>query len=211
MPTFITIKAGTQVETPNATVKGADMQGLSQMLAAHAGPNPPVAPLPPAAEEAKNRGNEAFRKGEYARAIDEYTTALDATPEKARAVLFANRSIAYVKRAKEVSTARGNPSKGEWTPPPEYGYEDDEAFGLITKAMADGQGAIDADTKWAKGWVRVAEATLAKVEEGDALGLLSPDVADEARMKGYQGVEMHLTMAIKFAGEGRIKTGRRGL
>lgn len=53
MPTFLAIKAGQVVDT----LKGADPAGLTRLVNVNAGPNPPVAPLPPAAEAAKTEGN----------------------------------------------------------------------------------------------------------------------------------------------------------
>lgn len=72
MPTFLAIKAGQVVDNVNvlsyfdpiqllihpiSQLKGADPQGLARLVASHAGPNPPIAPLPEAAEAAKAAGN----------------------------------------------------------------------------------------------------------------------------------------------------------
>lgn len=59
-------------------MKGADMRGLAQLVQAHAGPNPPVAPLPAAAEEFKVQGNAAFKEEKWQEAIDAYSKAIDA-------------------------------------------------------------------------------------------------------------------------------------
>lgn len=98
MPTFLAIKAGNVVDTVSLPqprlgpqrradpsfptcrtpqLKGADTQGLTQLVVRHAGPNPPVAPLPDKAEEAKAKGNEAFRLGDWATAIDWYSKAIE--------------------------------------------------------------------------------------------------------------------------------------
>lgn len=53
MPTFLAIKAGQVADT----LKGADPQGLTLLVAKNAGPDPPVAPLPADAEAAKVAGN----------------------------------------------------------------------------------------------------------------------------------------------------------
>lgn len=58
-------------------LKGADPQGLTQMVVRHAGPNPPVAPLAPEAEAAKLKGNDHFKAAEYGPAIEQYTIAID--------------------------------------------------------------------------------------------------------------------------------------
>lgn len=73
MPTFLAIKGDQGVVD---TLKGADPQGLTNLIARHAGPNPPVAPLPPKAEEAKAKGTEAFKKGDWATAVDLYGEAI---------------------------------------------------------------------------------------------------------------------------------------
>ena len=72
MPTFLAIKAGNVVDT----LKGADPQGLTQMIVRHAGPNPPVAPLSEAAETAKAKGNEAFKQRHWSAAVESYTEGI---------------------------------------------------------------------------------------------------------------------------------------
>lgn len=51
--TLKVIKAGKVVET----LKGADPNGLRRIVQTHAGPNPPIKPLPADAEKAKEEGN----------------------------------------------------------------------------------------------------------------------------------------------------------
>jgi hypothetical protein len=58
-------------------LKGADMRGLAQLIQAHAGPNPPVAPLSATAEQAKSEGNAAFKEGRWQDAIDAYSRAIE--------------------------------------------------------------------------------------------------------------------------------------
>ena len=53
MPTFIAIKAGKEV----ARLRGADVNALNAMVAAHSGPKTPVPPLPEAAERGREKGN----------------------------------------------------------------------------------------------------------------------------------------------------------
>lgn len=51
---------------------------MARLVQAHAGPNPPVPPLPEAAEQAKTEGNAAFKDGQWKQAIEAYTKAIDA-------------------------------------------------------------------------------------------------------------------------------------
>jgi len=124
MPTFIAFKSGKPVET----IKGADPRLLNNLVKKHAGPNPPIPPLPEAAEEAKLAGNDHFKKGEYNEAVKKYSTAISIAPLSAP--LFANRSISYLKS----------------TPPD------------IVAAIEDARQATVLDPKWGKGWVRLGEA-----------------------------------------------------
>lgn len=73
MPTFLAIKAGNVVDT----MKGADPQGLTQMIIRHAGPNPPAVPLSEAAEEAKSKGNEAFKQRHWSTAVEHYSKGIE--------------------------------------------------------------------------------------------------------------------------------------
>ncbi|CDZ98446.1 thioredoxin h [Phaffia rhodozyma] len=93
MPTFLAIKSGKVVET----IKGADPAGLTRLVKTHSGPNPPVAPLPQEAEDAKTAGNTAFKEGQWEKAIEHYSQAIIIAPESA--TLHANRSFAYFKNS----------------------------------------------------------------------------------------------------------------
>lgn len=79
------------------TLKGADVAGLRRMISTHAGPNPPVKPLPADAEKAKEEGNVGlhhsrtssvpdhlpafpqafFKAGAYGDAVKSYSKALE--------------------------------------------------------------------------------------------------------------------------------------
>ncbi|KIJ28582.1 hypothetical protein M422DRAFT_189532 [Sphaerobolus stellatus SS14] len=50
--------------------------------------------LPQDAERIKAEGNALFGKGDYANAIDKYTTAISIVPDNA--ILYANRSACYM-------------------------------------------------------------------------------------------------------------------
>ncbi|KAJ7209702.1 thioredoxin-domain-containing protein, partial [Mycena pura] len=133
MPTFVAIKAGKVVEA----IRGADPQGLGRLVVQHGGPNPPVPPLPTEAEAAKEAGNDFYKGGKYAEAIEQYTTAISIAPHSA--ALYGNRSIAYLKST-----------------PPDFEL-----------ALADARRATETEPKWGKGYVRLGEAlqALGKNEE----------------------------------------------
>jgi thioredoxin-like negative regulator of GroEL len=140
MPTFITVKAGAQVD--GAQVRGADPHRLVQLIAAHAGPNPPVAPLPAAAEAAEAAGNKAFADGEYEAAAVDYTRALEVAPDTVP--LLGNRSFAYLKR---------------------YGQTKDAVLRRL--AVEDATRATELDPQYQKAWVRLAEAFIAESEDDE--------------------------------------------
>jgi tetratricopeptide (TPR) repeat protein len=141
MPTFLAFKAGAQVA--GALVRGADPNALGALVARHAGPNPPVAPLPAEAEAAKAAGNAAFAEGAYERAVEEYTRALEAAPESVQ--LLGNRSFAYLKR---------------------YAQTGDAA--VRTMARQDAEKATALDPRYQKGWVRLAETLVSESEDEGA-------------------------------------------
>lgn len=62
--------------TPLSQLKGADPQGLTRLVLTHAGPNPPVAPLPADAEAKRVEGNAHFKEGKFSEAAEQYTEAI---------------------------------------------------------------------------------------------------------------------------------------
>jgi len=134
MPTFLAIKAGTVVDS----LRGADPNGLKNLVARHAGPNPPVPPLPEDAEAAKAAGNALFQAKQFSEALEKYTEAIQHAPNSAQ--LYANRSLTHLK-----------------TSPPSPSL-----------ALADAKKAVEMHPEWAKGLVRLGDAYLASGQEGDA-------------------------------------------
>ncbi|TBU45452.1 thioredoxin-domain-containing protein [Dichomitus squalens] len=181
MPTFVVIRESGVVDM----LRGADPRGLSAMVAKHASASsaPAGPPLPAEAEKAKMEGNTAFAAGEYEKAIDSYSRAIGLAPKSA--VLYGNRAFAYIKLIKS-----GIPSK-------------EERQKLRQKAISDAVQATAIDDKWAKGWVRMAEAlVLATDEEG------TQDVGEERRPEGLrkalEGAVQALENAIGLS-EGKVK------
>lgn len=138
---------------PSPQLKGADPQGLTRLALKHAGPNPPIAPLPEAAEAAKVAGNAFFKDGKYGEAIERYSEAISlavrCSPvfpfaqllispsfdlQPTAFSLYGNRSLSYLKS----------------TPP------------SSSLALADAQKATELAPKWGKGWVRLGEALSAE-------------------------------------------------
>ncbi|ORY77557.1 thioredoxin-like protein [Leucosporidium creatinivorum] len=144
MPTFLAIKGEQGVVD---TLKGADPQGLTNLIARHAGPNPPVAPLPPKAEEAKAKGTEAFKAGDWATAVEFYGKAIEEAPDSA--ALYANRSVTLLNHLSSPSPA-SLPS----APNP------------LELALSDARKATELLPSWGKGWVRLGEALVASVAAG---------------------------------------------
>ncbi|KAK4046761.1 hypothetical protein OIV83_005866 [Microbotryomycetes sp. JL201] len=91
MPTFKVIKQGQVVET----IRGADPPSLMKAITAHAGPNPPVAPLPTEAQEAKDLADAAFKAQDFDKALEHYSEAIEHASESPQ--LYANRSITHLK------------------------------------------------------------------------------------------------------------------
>jgi thioredoxin len=175
MPTFLVIRDGQVVDM----VRGADPRGLQAAVKKHA-----VLLLAPDAEKAKAEGNKAFTAGDYESAITHYTTALEHAPQSA--VLHANRSISYLKLA-----AQRQPS----------GSKDGED-NLRPKALQDAVKATELDERWAKGWVRMAEALLASEEDSESV---APELRAEGRRKLFEGAEASLHKAVGLATEGKVK------
>ncbi|GAA5936123.1 uncharacterized protein JCM15063_002715 [Sporobolomyces koalae] len=124
MPTFFAIRGGKVV----GDLKGADPKGLNQLVYAHAGPNPPIPPMSPEAETAKEAGNTAFKAGDFAVALDKYSEAISLAPTSY--LLLGNRSLTHLKLS-----------------PPDY-----------AAALQDAEAAITLAPTWAKGYVRQGEA-----------------------------------------------------
>ncbi|GAA5821733.1 hypothetical protein JCM11251_000996 [Rhodosporidiobolus azoricus] len=133
MPTFFAIQQGKVVDT----LKGADPQALNRLVYTHAGPNPPVPPLSPEAEAAKEEGNVLFKKGDFEGAKEKYSKAIELAPTSY--LLLGNRSLTSLKLS-----------------PPSY-----------SSALSDADAALSLAPTWAKGYVRRGEALegLGKVEE----------------------------------------------
>ncbi|BGP50818.1 hypothetical protein JCM10450v2_006744 [Rhodotorula kratochvilovae] len=133
MPTFFAIKAGKVVDT----LKGADPAGLTRLAHAHAGPNPPVPPLSPEAEQAKEEGNALFKAGEFDKAREAYGRAIALAPTSF--TLLGNRALSSLKLS-----------------PPDF-----------SSALADAEAAVTLAPTWAKGHVRRGEALegLMRVDE----------------------------------------------
>ncbi|KAM5541766.1 hypothetical protein V8D89_004495 [Ganoderma adspersum] len=181
MPTFVVIRETGVVDM----LRGADPRGLSAMVAKHASATPASAgpPLPAEAEKAKAEGNAAFAKGEYQNAIESYTRAIDIAPKSA--VLYGNRALAYVRLIKS-----GVPPK-------------EERQKLRPKLVSDAHQATTLDERWAKGWVRMAEALVLACDEEGNEGVKEEKRA-EGRRISLEGAQSALENAIGL-GEGKVK------
>jgi len=134
MPTFVAIQAGKVVDS----LKGVDPTRLKNLVARHAGPNPPVPPLPEEAEAFKASGNTLFQAKQFSEALEMYTEAIQLATNSAQ--LYANRSLAYLKIS-----------------PPSPSL-----------ALADARKAVELQPEWAKGLVRLGDAYLASGQGADA-------------------------------------------
>jgi len=142
MPTFVAIKAGKVVDL----LKGANPNGLKNLVTRHAGPNPPIVPLPEDAEAMKAAGNALFQAKQFNEALEKYTEAIQRAPNSAQ--LYANRSLTHLKTS---------------TPSPSL-------------ALADAKKAVELQPGWAKGLVRLGDAYLASGQEADAANAYSEAV-----------------------------------
>ena len=183
MPTFVVIRETGVVDM----LRGADPRGLSAMVAKHASapPVPAGPPLPAEAEKAKVEGNAAFVKGEYQSAIESYTRAIEIAPKSA--VLYGNRALAYVKLIQS-----GVPPK-------------EERKKLRPKLVWDALQATRLDERWAKGWVRMAEASLLACDE-EANEDVKEERREEGRRKGLESAQEALENAVGL-GDGKVKVG----
>lgn len=183
MPTFFFLRSGTVIDT----LKGADPQALNRLVLTHAGPNPPVKPLGERAEKAKGEGNEAFKKGEWERAVEKYTEAIEA------AVSFSSSSSLPFSSHRTDSTSL---------------LSQPHAFSLLTNrsltylklsppsftlALADADAALSLSPSWAKAYVLKGEAleglerlgkALKAYEEGAEKG--TGTVKKEARERAFK-------------------------
>ncbi|KAH7103212.1 hypothetical protein BKA62DRAFT_769025 [Auriculariales sp. MPI-PUGE-AT-0066] len=73
---------------------------------------------------------------------------------------------------------------------------------LKPQALQDAMTATELDPRWAKGWVRAAEATIAAGEDN---GAVEPELREEGLRKCYEAAEEQLTTALQFSGEGKVK------
>ncbi|RPD52413.1 thioredoxin-domain-containing protein [Lentinus tigrinus ALCF2SS1-7] len=175
MPTFYTIRESGPVDS----LQGADPRGLAAMVAKHAS----APTLPAEAEKAKSEGNAAFAKGDYHRAVEHYSRAIEVAPKSA--VLYGNRALAYIKLIRS----------------PDVPKEDRQK--LRPKAIQDAHTATALDERWAKGWVRMGEAAiLAGDEEGNES--VAEHLRAEERKKALEGAEKAFENAVRF-GEGKVK------
>ncbi|KAI1788098.1 thioredoxin-domain-containing protein [Ganoderma leucocontextum] len=183
MPTFVVIR-----ETGVADMlRGADPRALSAMVAKHASapPAPAGPPLPAEAEKAKTEGNAAFAAGEYQRAIKSYGRAIELAPKSA--VLYGNRALAYVKLIQSGVLPK------------------EERQNLRPMLVSDAIKATTLDERWAKGWVRLAEASLlACDEEGNER--VKEELREEGGRKGLEAAQQALENAVGL-GEGKVKVG----
>jgi tetratricopeptide (TPR) repeat protein len=195
MPTFIAIRNGEVVDT----LQGADPRGLNALAQKHA-----VVKLDPDAEREKAEGNKvrrlpakskssgraealgekAFTAGDYAAAVEHYTNALKHEPKSA--VLYGNRSIAYLKLAAQRELDRTSEEK------------------LRPKALQDAVKATELDERWPKGWVRLAEAMVVAGEDDQGI---APELRVEGKRQTLQGAQEALENAVALAPEGKVKSG----
>ncbi|KAH7881553.1 uncharacterized protein C8R40DRAFT_51256 [Lentinula edodes] len=188
MPTFVVIKRppgeeGAASATGKGVVveklQGADPQGLARITNTHASRAyaPPSASRTPAAEKAKNLGNDLFKKRQYAAAVEEYSKAIALSPDSG--VLYANRALGYYK----------------WIQSKREGADSAEARNALR--------VTNMEERWGKGWVRLAEALLESGCE-ESLENVAEDKRSEGRRVSLEGAEEALTNAIQLS-EGKVK------
>ncbi|RDX46136.1 thioredoxin-domain-containing protein [Lentinus brumalis] len=184
MPTFYTIKE----EGPVDSVQGADRSALRDMVAKHAIRPSTVnhPPLPEKAEKLKVDGNTAFAEGDFVQAFLCYSRALDVAPGSA--VLLVNRAHTLMKMVKMEGTTKADRNK------------------YRRKALEDCLVAVPQDDgKWAKAWLRLAEASLLSAEE-ESIEEFPIHKRAMKRKERIAGAEEALKAAIEHS-EGKIKEG----
>ena len=177
MPTFLVIKESGVVDT----MRGADRNGLTAMVSKHASGGGG----PSGVEKAKAEGNAAFVAGKYAEAVEHYTRAIGLAPRSA--VLYGNRSFAYMKLIKSDDTPKS------------------ERQLLRPKAIQDAERATTLDERWAKGWIRMAEALMLAGDEEGMEGVRE-GTRVEGRVKTLEGAQKAIENAIGLS-DGNLKAG----
>jgi len=168
MPTFLVIKESGVVDM----VRGADSASLAAMVLKHASA---AAPLDPEAEKVKADGNTAFAAGQYAVAVDHYSRAIALAPRSA--VLRGNRAFAYIKLIESAETPKT------------------ERLTLRPKALQDAHDATSFDEKWAKGWIRMAQALMLAGDE-EAMESVAEGKRAAGRVTTLEGAKEALENAI---------------
>lgn len=179
MPTFLVIKDGGVVDT----MRGADRNGLTAMVSKHASGGGGGGPSE--VEKAKAEGNAAFKAGRYAEAVEHYTRAIGLAPRSA--VLYGNRSFAYMKLIKSDDTPKR------------------ERQLLRPKAIQDAERATTLDERWAKGWIRMAEALLLAGDE-EGMEDVREGMRAEGRVKTLEGAQEAIENAIGLS-DGNLRAG----
>lgn len=105
----------------------------------------------PSAEDFKNKGNDAFKAGKHAEAIEFYTYATEMDPNNP--IFYTNRSFAYFKIGESKKKAN----------------DAEDAENNFKKSLRDAQKATSKDPKWAKGHYRAAKALQALGQHKEAL------------------------------------------
>lgn len=180
MPTFLVIKESGVVDT----MRGADRNSLTAMVSKHAsGSGEPSGAT--GVEKARAEGNAAFSAGKYAEAVEHYTRAIGLAPRSA--VLYGNRAFAYMKLIKSDDTQKS------------------ERLLLRPKAIQDANKATTLDERWAKGWIRMAEALmLAGDDEG--MEAVKEGARAEGRLKTLESAQEAIENAIGLS-DGTLRAG----